>query len=90
MGQHSGNSFEADIADLRARMVVVESGVSNFRKFQEGANKFFITFETTETLKAQTDKKRAQIHFWLLSGLIAVVGALATAVFEAIAKGHHL
>lgn len=80
----------SDIADLRARMIQVESGVANFKAFQKGADEFFTTFTTTQKVKTELDKKRAKIHYWLLTGLIVVVGAMATAVFEAIAKGFHL
>lgn len=69
------------IMDLKRRMRKVEEGVSNFRAFQSDNREFMAIFKEREAQREKIDKRRATIHFTLLSALLAMVGGCAVALF---------
>lgn len=85
-----------EVAEMRGRLVSVEEGVANFRKFQyemrehrDAVREFIATHKESEKNREHIDKRRAHIHFALLSGLITLVAGCAIALFTWILNGHH-
>lgn len=77
------------IVDLQGRMTLVEKGVSNFREFQQDARDFFTAHNAREEAKERIDKRRATIHYCLLTGLIALIVGCAVTLFTWVINGHH-
>lgn len=61
------------LRELEVKMEQVQEGVANFRNFQVEARNFFSRADERAIAQVEKDKKRARIHFALLSGLISLV-----------------
>ncbi len=65
--------------NMEHRMDKVEEGVANFREFQVEMRAFTVRADEREEQRVRTERRRARIHFWLLSlvGAIVVSGMAA-------------
>lgn len=63
---------------LEERMETVEEGVANFKLFQKDMREFTTEFKANERNKEKTDKRRAKVHYFLLTLLSGLIVALFT------------
>ena len=88
---------EVKVAKLEQRMDALEGRVLSHqiyidetsRPFHQRLERFMTEFETRQDERDKIDRRRARIHFTLLSALITLVVGCAIALFTWILNGKH-
>ena len=90
-GRHLNEvEIQLAIAELEARMVTVEEGVSNFREFQEKAQSFFVADRVREQERDKVDRRRSKIHFALLGAALTLLTGILLILAQLWAGGHRI
>jgi hypothetical protein len=90
-GRHLNEvEIQLAIAELEARMVTVEEGVSNFREFKEMAKAYFIEDRITKLEQEKVNKRRAKIHFALLGAALTLLTGILLILAQLWAGGHKI
>src|SRR5579863_1722919 len=92
-----GQEQHVKVAKLEQRMDALEGRVDSHqiyidetsRPFHQRLERFMTEFETRQEERDVVDRRRARIHFTLLSALITLVVGCAIALFTWVLNGHH-
>jgi hypothetical protein len=88
---------EVKVAKLEQRMDALEGRVESHqiyidetsRPFHQRLERFMTEFESRQDERDKIDRRRARIHFALLSALITLVVGCAIALFTWVLNGRH-